>query len=209
MALPLALLPIAAQGATGIAQLIKGRRLAQQNIRPDYEIPQEIRQNLSQAQMQALEGLPAEVKNQYLQNIQRSSQFALSSMGSRKAGLTGLSSLVQNQNDAYSNLMAQDAQAQQANLQELMNQRERMAQYQDRKFELNRLDPFKQKAEASQALKGAGLQNLMYGLQSATDLGMAGATNPFDFQKRYTRKGLSSFEPEENIYDIVENNPYV
>lgn len=216
--LPLALIPIALQGATGVAQLIKGKKLAQENVRPGYDIPDEIRQNLSQAQMQALEGLPAEVKNQYMQNLQRSAQFGLSAMSSRKAGLAGLSSLVQNQNDAYSNLMAQDAQAQQANLQELMNQRSNMAAYQDKRFGLNQLDPYNQKAEAAQAMKGAGLQNIMGGLQSATDLGLGGnlglsglSNNGklLDKQKKYTEGKLSNFTPEENIYDTVNNQPYV
>lgn len=216
--LPLAAIPIAIQGVTGLAQMIKGRKLAQENVRPGYDIPDEVRQNLSQAQMQALEGLPAEVKNQYLQNLQRSSQFGLSAMGSRKAGLAGLSSLVQNQNDAYSNLMAQDAQAQQANLQELMNQRATMAGYKDKQFGLNQFDPYTQKAEAAQAMKGSGMQNIMGALQSGADLGLAGLSgtgNKYNYrnilnkQKEYTEGKLSNFTPDENVYDVVNNQPYV
>jgi len=43
------------QSAAGIAQFLRGRSLAKQNIRAEYQIPPEIAQNLSQAQLQALE----------------------------------------------------------------------------------------------------------------------------------------------------------
>lgn len=155
------------QSAAGIAQYLKGKKMAKQNARPDYVIPEEIGQNLSQAQMQALEGLPPEQKKQYVENIQRQQNFGLSALGSRKAGISGLAALTQQGSDAYSDLLSKDAAARQQNLQNLMGAREQMAGFKDKEFELNKLLPFQQKAEAAQGLTGAGLQNIMGGLQSA------------------------------------------
>lgn len=162
------LLPAGLQAGFGVYQLIKGRKLAKNNIRPEYQVPSEIMANLSQAQRMALEGLPASVKEEYIKNLQRQQSFSLDQMSSRKAGLTGLSAIMQQGTDAYGNLMSQDAMAKQQNLQNLMNVRSQVAGYKDKQFELNKLNPYYEKAQAAAAMKGAGLQNLMGGIQGAT-----------------------------------------
>lgn len=161
------------QAIGGTAQLIAGARMAKKNKAPTYEIPAEVSQNLSDAQRMALEGMPAEQKQQYVQNLQRSTMFGLNAMNDRKAGLAGLSSLVQNQNDAYGNLLSMDAQARQQNQQLLMQQRENMAQYKDKQFDFNKVQPYLQKAQAAQALQGAGIQNILGGLQTGINAGAA------------------------------------
>lgn len=167
--IPLDPVSLAVQGAQtvfGIGQMIKGKKMARDNKRPTYEIPDEIKKNLSQAQMMAMEGLPEEQKNQYIQNLQRASNFALSGMSDRKGGLAGLGSLVQGQQDAYTGLLSADAQAKQQNQQALMQQRGVMADYKDKAFGLNKMEPYQQKVAESQALIGAGLQNIGGGLGS-------------------------------------------
>jgi len=99
----------------GISQQQKAEALDRQNARPKYNVPEEIRKNLNQAQLMALEGLPDEQKQQFVNNIQRSQQFGLQSLSSRKSGLAGLGSLVQQGNDAYGNLLSQDVAAKQRN----------------------------------------------------------------------------------------------
>lgn len=154
------------QTASGIAQYIKGNQMAKKNKRPDYQVPQEISDNLSQAQMQALEGLSPEQKQQYVENVQRQQNFGLNAMGDRKAGISGLATLTQSGNDAYNNLLTQDSQARMQNQQGLMDARTEVANFKDKGFELNKLLPYQQKAEAATALKGAGIQTAVSGLSN-------------------------------------------
>ncbi len=152
------------KGAYGIAQQNKAKKLAAQNKRPTYNIPEEISQNLSDAQRMALEGLPDEQKAQFVSNIQRSQQFGLQGLSDRKAGIAGLGSIVQSGNDSYNNLLGQDAAARQRNQGILMNQRNQMAEYKDKAFGINQMEPYQQKAAAVRALTGAGTQNVFSGL---------------------------------------------
>lgn len=157
----------AATTAYGLHQYYKARKMEKDNKRPEYQIPQEVAQNLTQAQMDALEGLPAAQAQQFIQNIQRGSAFGMSQLGSRKAGLAGLATLNQQQQDAYGNLLSMDAQAVRQNKANLMNQRQVMADYRDQAFQLNKLNPFYEKQAEIEALKGAGIQNIGNSFQMA------------------------------------------
>ena len=79
--------------------------------RPQYQIPDEIYQNLSHAQRMALEGLPEEQKKQYVENIQAGTQLGLQASGTRQGGLAGISDLYAGQVEAYRGLLAQDVTA--------------------------------------------------------------------------------------------------
>ncbi len=163
---------VAVAGATtayGISQKIKGDKLAKSNVRPTYQVPDEIKGKLSNAQNLALEGLPAAQKEQYINNIQRSSNFGLNALSDRKSGIEGLGALVQNQNDAYSDLLSKDASARQSNQQYLGNVQSEMAGYKDQAFNVNQMQPYEQKAAAARALTGAGIQNISGGLGSLSD----------------------------------------
>lgn len=155
-------------GATttlGAAQTAYGMYLKNKNKRPEYSIPNEIGQNLTDAQRMALQGLPEEQKQQFINNIQRGTAFGMSQLGSRKAGLAGLATMNQQQQDAYGNLLSMDAQARQQNQANLMNQRQVMADYRDQAFQLNKLNPYYEKTAQSEALMGAGMQNMSQGFQ--------------------------------------------
>jgi hypothetical protein len=156
----------------GIYQYAKGQQEQDANKRPEYQIPKEISDNLSQAQMMALEGLPAEQKQQYIQNIQRSSNFGLRAISSRKGGLAGVAGLVQNQNDASANLLSQDAAARQQNQRFAMQEGNTMANYKDQAFKINKLNPYYEKTAESQALLGAGIQNIAGGIRQGEGAAM-------------------------------------
>jgi len=154
-------------GTAGAIQYYKGQKLAKANKRPKYEVPQGIKDNLSQAQQMALEGLPPEQKQQYVENVQRQENAGLNALGDRSAGLAGIATLTQQGNDANKNLLSMDSQARQTNLNNLMGARSEEAGYSDKQFQLNKLLPFQQTAAAAEALKGAGLQNIAGGMKSA------------------------------------------
>lgn len=175
MPLPLAALaavPAVAQGVTGIYQTIKGNQLANSMERPTFDIPQEILDNLTDAQIQALRGMPAEQKQQYLDNVMRSQQSALGAMGDRKAGLAGLGGVQQNAVDAYRNMLSMDAQQRQTNELALQGVRSDVAGYKDKQFQINELDPYNQTMAAAEGMQGAGIQNFMGGVTSGAKMGL-------------------------------------
>lgn len=151
----------------GVFQTIKGARDLSKLKRPEYGIPEEISRNLSEAERQALEGLPAEQKLQYVQNIERGMQSGLKNLSSRKGGTAGVADLVRSQNDAFTNLVSMDAAARQQNRMFANQARGEMAAYKDKAFAINKMDPYQQKLEAGQANVGSGLQNIF----GALDMG--------------------------------------
>ena len=157
----LALGSAAIKGIVGAAQGFKGRNILKNTTRPDYEIPEEIKQNLTQAQLAELEGLPAEQKAEYLKQINRSASSALANSSNRMAGISGLGGILDSQNNAFSNLLSMDAQARDRNRANTSMARNQMASYKDNQFQLNKMDPFMNKVAEGQALTGAGIQNTM------------------------------------------------
>ena len=144
MPIPLALtlLPAAIQAGTGIYQSIKGYQLRNSTDRPNYEIPQEILDSLTDAQIQALRGMPAEQKQQYIDNVMKSQQASLDAMGDRKAGLTGLTQVHQRSIDAYRDMLSMDAQQKQLNEQNLQRTRGVVAGFKDKQFDYNEAQPY-------------------------------------------------------------------
>lgn len=158
-------IPNIAQAGYGIYQAFKGNQLANSMTRPEYQIPEEVLANLSDAQIQALEGLPAEQKQAFVENIQRGSQSAMRGLGDRSAGISGISSIQQNEADSYRELLGMDARQRQANQANLMNQRSNVADYRDKAWDYNVRQPYDETMAAAEAMKGAGLQNIFGGLK--------------------------------------------
>lgn len=152
------------ESAYGLYENIKGNQMAKDNVRPTYTIPDEIKQNLTQSDQMALEGLPDAQKQQYIQNIQRSQQLGLNSLSDRKAGLSGIEGIVQSGNDAAGNLLSLDSTARRQNQILAMQQGQNLANYKDKAFDYNKNQPYQNTAAAARALQGAGLQNIAGGL---------------------------------------------
>jgi len=155
--------------ALGAGQTIYGLSQKAKNKRPEYEIPQEVAQNLNQAQMLALQGLPAEQKQEFVNNLRQSTASGLAQIGTRKGGLAGVADLAQNERRGYQDLLIQDSAARQNNQKMLMGQRQNMADYRDQAFQFNKVNPYYEKVAQNQALIGAGMQNLSQGMQSFGD----------------------------------------
>ena len=166
----------AAQAGFGLYQNIKGNKILNNTERPEYQIPDEIYQNLTEAQKMALEGLPAEQKEQYLQSIDRGASTALTANASRKGGLSSVNDIMRSQTDAYSTLLTQDATARMQNQQAAMAQRQSLANYKDKAFQYNQDEPYRQNLAEGQALVGSGLQNMWGGLSGVGGAAM-GALN--------------------------------
>lgn len=179
MALPLAAIPLIASGlqaGIGAVQGISGARKRRKTIRPEYAMPEEIRKNVMEAETAATYGLEGESKRLATEGMDRATASALYGAGTRKSGLAGMGAIVQSQSDAAKNLAEID-QIERARKKAIASQaRSEMAAYKDKEFELNKMQPYQMAMDESQALIGAGLQNVMGGINTAAMTGIYGGT---------------------------------
>jgi hypothetical protein len=160
--MPVPVMAVAALAQLGLAgyQMYKGAKAEKEaGEQPDYQIPKEMEQSLSLAQRQAFEGLPAEQKQQYVENLRSAQATGLAQLSERKSGLAGVSQMQQSATEGYRNLLSMDAAARQQNIQRYQQQLETMAGYQDLAYQTNELQPWQRQVEYGRAQQGAALQN--------------------------------------------------
>jgi len=158
------------QGTLGIAQMVGGLFMPKPEI-PDYEIPQEIYENMTDAEYWSFQGLPEAQKQQFVEQSQRSGATALSQSSSRKGGLGMVSSIAQQQQDANTQLLSMDSQARMQNIHNLWNSRSQMAGYKDKQFG-HKMDKTMYKLGKRDEMIGAGMQN--FGQSFSTFAGASG-----------------------------------
>lgn len=152
-----------AQTGFGIYQGIKANQMSKGLQTPEYQIPQEVYQNLDQATIMMLEGLPAEQKQAYLDNIGRTQQAAFENIDKRKGG-PGFTAAVQQGLDAQEDLFVKDVAKKQENIALAMDQRQNLANYKDKVFADER-KRYEEKTAAIEALTGASIENIFGGVQ--------------------------------------------
>jgi len=143
---------------------------------PKYEIPQEVLDNLTDAQQRVLQGMPAEQSRMYIENIQRATQQGFGALNERGLGVAGTSALFRNQQDAYRDLLGADYMARKENLGNLATARGTMAQFKDAKFNIDQQVPmakFQQASNQLAAQQGAANQSQMDLFSSLGQLGGA------------------------------------
>jgi hypothetical protein len=89
----------------------KAKRAMGQLRKPQYQIPQELYDQLDEAEKRMVEGMPAEQKAEYVKNIERTRAATLKAGQDRKSGLLGLQAQSSQASDQYSRLVSMDAQA--------------------------------------------------------------------------------------------------
>jgi hypothetical protein len=148
--------------AGGIQALSAGRKQAE----PKYEIPQEVFQATQRAQEMAQTGMPEASRMQALQGAQQSAVFGMRAAQDRRGGLASIGNIQAGMDRANLAVAAQDAsmrlQNQRFAQQALMTQ----AQYRDKAF-ANQWQSWMNKEQQRRALIGAGMQNIMGGLDLA------------------------------------------
>jgi hypothetical protein len=153
-------------GVSGLFQKKKAKKLLREaGEQPIYNIPQEILANQKMAEQAATEGLPSQQYNNAMKNIQRSQANALSGALDRKSALMALPKIQQQSNDAYGNLDVTDANARMQYQKTLYGIGAQTAQYRDKAYQLNQLQPWQRKHTYAQQLLGAGNQNFIGGLE--------------------------------------------
>lgn len=166
------------EGSAGIAQTVggyvlykKGKEAMEALVRPEFEIPEEIRQNLTQAQLLTLEGLPTEQQQKFVEDIQRTMQSSLAALKDRGTGLANVPILAQQQMDAFQILFGQNVTAQKAGQADLAQARGTMAGYKDVQFNINQMQPYIQDYLTAEAEMGAGLTNIFGGVSTIASSG--------------------------------------
>lgn len=153
-------------GITGLFQKNKAKKLLNAaGEQPLYNIPQEILKNQKMAELNAAEGMPSQQYNNSMKNIQESQRNALSSSLDRRSALMALPKIQRQTNNALGNLDAQDAQMRQQNQKTLYNVGNTTAQYRDKQWNYNQLQPWQRKYNYGMQLLGAGNQNFTGGLE--------------------------------------------
>lgn len=189
------------QTAYGAYQKSKGEHQMAGLQDPHYDIPQEEMQKLSMAQRMSLQGMPEQQRQLALQNIQRSSNMGLNQLSSRSAGIAGVGNIVQSQNDAFNNLAAQDTNVRLANQLKYGAALSEMAQYKDKQFGINVVNPFNRKYGMAQNLIGAGTQNIAGGIGTIAGAGMSAAgsfgkgaksTSPAEYSNGSSSQGANA-----------------
>jgi hypothetical protein len=115
---------------------------------------------MTDAQRMSYYGLPEEQKREFLDNIARSTAGQVRGLSDRRSGVGAVQAAAQGERDAYKSLLSADSAARMANIDRLQNVRSAYAQYEDKAFALNELEPYMQEVNAAAALQGAGLQNI-------------------------------------------------
>lgn len=176
--------PLLALGASaglgilqGISQRRQARELERNNPRPTYTPNSNIIRNQALAEQMSKVGLPSQVYNNQLNQLQQNFATGLRTIGTRGNVATNTNALVANANRAVSNLNAQDAQARLQGTQMLMNANTALANEQRQAFNVNQLQPYQQTRQDVASLRRAGTQNIFGSLGMIGQGAMMGMFN--------------------------------
>jgi hypothetical protein len=175
------------QGIQGLLQGRKARKMAKENIRPEYEIPKEIESNLRLAKMRKNQGMGGDAYAKQLRDIWRNRNAAVSGAQDRRSGLAAISATQQAANDASLKLNIADDNTRRDNERQYMGQNQIMAGYRDKAWDYNKRQKFEENAAAIRALYGASRENgnrAMNGIMEAGTMAAWGG-NPFAKQPNY------------------------
>lgn len=160
----------------GIGQRAQARRLERNNPLPLTSVNNNILQNVALAEQMSRTGLPSQVYNNQLNQINTGLTAGLR-QASRQGGTASIASILRGFNSGVSNLNAQDAQARQANQRLLMQQRGILANEQQRVFDWNKANPYLRTMQRVASLRNAGTQNIFGGIGALSSMGTNLATS--------------------------------
>jgi len=179
-----AAVPAIFQGISGIIQSNKGKRMAQNNIRPVYSRPTEVGQGLALAEQAYLNGgMPgsAVARN----NVSSAGATALDNITQAASSgadvLDGISKVQYNEGLQTNDIATQEAAYKKQQLGQYQDQLANSAQYADKEFSYNKDAPYQTTAAAASALIGAGNTNVGNSVNNlgslATTIGLNGGFN--------------------------------
>lgn len=180
ISLGLEAVPAVISGISSIVQSAKAKQLAKENPRPVEGIPQGVLDSVQLAKTLAMSGgLQGATEMAAKKEIARSGATALSSATTRKAGVAATGAIQEGTNQADLQLAARDEAARTANTQNLIQQNQTLAGWQDKVWDYNNKQKYEENAAAIRALKTASQENLNTAANSL--LGTGAKVNAGDF----------------------------
>lgn len=192
---PVALAAI--QAGTAIYQGIKGAKRKREARALQAQADQQERANLSEANRQALIGMPEAEYQQALRNIYNQQSLGLSALKDRRSALAGVSSLQQSTNDALIRLSAEDARQRRSAEINALNQGNRIAGMTGNRAAETRY--------TGEALTGAAFQNFANAASTAATA-ISGGGNTFGSSSG-SGTGVSSNGLSNNGYNYNAFSP--
>lgn len=176
-------LPIAALGLSALGSVLQGssqrrqaRELEAQNRRPVYTPSPQLAENRALALQQSRVGLPDQVYNNQLNQIQQNFATGLRQIGLRGNTAVNANSLVSGVNQSVQNLNALDAQARQQGTLNLMQANTALAN--DRRYGYqDRVNQYMFNAQNIASMRRAGTQNIFGGLGLLAQGAVSGVFN--------------------------------
>lgn len=189
-----------AQALLGVGQTIAGLTMPKPSV-PDYDIPQEVYQNMTDAEHWALQGLPEAQRQNYIDQISQQGATALAQSGSRKSGMGMIASIAETKRQGSRELLGMDAAARAKNQEMLYSARNAMTQQKGIQQQWS-LDKVNQERADRKEMIGAGMQNIGGAFGSAMQGDMLGM-----FGKGQTKDlGTSTGGNKANDYINATNN---
>lgn len=140
------------------------KKQAELGDRPTYEIPDAIKNMMTDSQLMAAEGMPAAQRQQFVENIARSMGASLAGIANRKGGLTGVANVAQTAADAERDAMVVDAGMRQQNQRANIQNQQVYGAYEDKAQMYNKIMPWERSYAEIEALKGAYRENMASGI---------------------------------------------
>lgn len=161
------------KGIEGAHQNHEASEIEKSNIRPTESVDPAYQQNVNTAQQMAERGLPQQQYNNQLNAINQNQAAGIAALGNSANPGAGITSIVRAGNNAAGNLNAEDAAARNRNTLNLIQQRGILAGANKDAWNYNYADKYSENLAKSQALRGAGTQNIAGGLNELGQAGMS------------------------------------
>jgi hypothetical protein len=171
-------LPIAYQFGMGLLQNSKANGM--HPVRPEYQIPTAVTENVAMARMNAnSQRMPGQALAEENLRAQQAAGMRSAGMMGGPNALAAMTAMTRNTQNQQNQLSAQAQAWQDKNRGVLMQQLNTLAGYQDKKWDWNQRQKFMEDAAAKAALKQAGLNNIYQGVAGIGQMGVMGMMGMF------------------------------
>lgn len=157
----------AVQSGTGLYQAINASNQAKKNVRPNYNIPYEYYKNLNSAETMASRGLAPQALNTFYNQQGQNQAGAIDAILQSGGDPNAINSVYGNTQQGNQRILAEDANAKDKNLLNVMDINNILAGEKEKQFYVNKFQPYADKAALYSQQKQAGFQNFFGGLDTA------------------------------------------
>lgn len=191
------------QGAVGLVQKGKAKRLARANKRPTYNIQQPILDNQAIAESRAGQGISDATRQTLEQGSQRGLTNSIDAILGGGGSVNNIGDLYGNYQDGISKMALIDEEMRTKNVKNLIDQNTTLAGEQDKAWQVNVFAPYADKAQAAAALSKQGSDNIWKGANSVIGAGASFATS-----KLYNNEKNNVYGTGGNVGNDGANNGF-